>query len=136
MIVESVILKLFQTAFGNFTDLPVKYVNTNIKIPSNGKWWEIFYIPNNVEDEFWGEGKTYQGIFRPMLHWGQDNKGIYKPLSEVDKIVKGFPKGLKLVDNVDNVTVVIVDNPDVNNIIEESPELLIPLTIRYTCFKV
>lgn len=133
---EAYIIKLLQSAFGSFTQLPVKYLNTNFQIPSDGKWWKIIYLPNNYENEFWDNGKTYRGIFRPILHWPQDNRGIYKPLEEVKRIADGYPKGLKLVDTEHDVTVTISDIPDINNTIEQPPELLIPLTIRYLCYKV
>lgn len=133
---EAYIIKLLQAAIKSFTQLPVKYLNTNFQIPSDGKWWEIIYLPNNYEDEFWGGGKTYRGIFRPILHWPQDNGGVYKPLAEVKRVADGYPKSLKLIDAEHDVTVSITDVPDVNNIIEEPPGLLIPLTIKYLCYKV
>ena len=115
---------------------PVKYLNTNFDPPSNGKWWEIVYIPNNVPNEFWSEGKTYQGIVRLILHWPQNNSGAYLAMQEVLRVSNYFNKGDKYQDEDENVIVRIQDHPDVTSIIEESPQLLIPLTIRYSCFKI
>lgn len=134
--IESFIIKLLQKNMSLFTKLPVKYLNTNIVIPSDDKWWEIVYLPNNYENESWGDSKTYRGIFRPILHWSQDNKGVYKPMEEVKRVADGYPKGSKLVDLQNDVTVNITDVPNINGVIEEPSCLLIPLTIKYLCYKV
>ena len=133
--IESKILNLLQKkvieVVGN--TYPVKYINTNIG--NVDKFWEIVYIPNNIEDEFWSSGKTYRGILRLVLHWPQDNKGIYKPMEEVERVADGLEKGLELFDDVNSVKVTITDNPDCTNVIEDEGKLLIPLTIKYLCFK-
>lgn len=135
MMIESKILNLLQKkvteVVGN--TYPVKYINTNIG--NVDKFWEIVYIPNNIENEFWDSGKTYRGILRLVLHWPQDNKGIYKPMEEVERVADGFEKGLELFDDENKVKVSITDNPDCTNVIEDEGKLLIPLTIKYLCFK-
>ena len=82
MMIESKILSLLQKKVTEVVgkSYKVKYINTNIG--NVDKFWEIVYIPNNVENEFWDKGKTYRGILRLILHWPQDNKGIYKPMEE------------------------------------------------------
>ena len=111
----------------------VKCLNVNYNPPSNKRWWEIIYLPNNYENEYWDKGKTYRGIFRLILHWPQKNEGIYKPMEEVERVAKGFEKGTILTDDMNNVKVQISDNPDVTSIIEEESGLLIGLTIKYLC---
>ena len=64
---EAYILEAFQAKIATLSTLPVKYVGVNITPPSDGKWFEIVHIPNNVEGEFWGSDKTYQGFFRVIL---------------------------------------------------------------------
>lgn len=135
MMIESKILNLLQKKVTEVVNnvYPVKYINTNMK--AKDKFWEIVYIPNNIENEFWNEGKTYRGILRLILHWPQDNKGVYKPMEEVERVADGFEKGLELFDDVNSVKVSITDNPDCTNVIEDEGKLLIPLTIKYLCFK-
>lgn len=138
MNVERYILEALQkavtTAVGSSP--AVKYVGRNLTPPSNGKWWEIVYFPNNYEGEGWGEEKTYRGVLRLLLHWPMNNSGAYSAMDEVKRVGDYFNKGLLLKDPSNNVTVKISDNPNISSVIEEPPELLIPLTIRYTCFKV
>lgn len=135
MMIESKILNLLQKkvteVVGNI--YPVKYINTNMK--AKDKFWEIIYIPNNIENEFWDSGKTYRGIMRLVLHWPQDNKGVYKPMEEVERVANGLKKGLELFDDVNSIKVSITDNPDCTGVIEDEGKLLIPLTIKYLCFK-
>lgn len=134
--VESKILKLLQQkALEVINDNKfVKCLNVNYNPPANKRWWEVVYIPNNVENEFWDTGKTYKGIFRLILHWPQNNQGIYKPMEEAERVAKGFPKGLKLCDTINGITVTIIEQPDCQNIIESEGELLIGLTIKYLYF--
>lgn len=136
MMVESKIIKCLQTkALEVINDKNVKCVNINFDPPVDKKWWEIIYVPNNVEDEFWAdESKTYKGIFRLILHWPQKSQGIYKPLEEAERVANGFPKNLELYSEDESVKVIITDTPDVTNIIEDRPQFMIGLTIKYTCF--
>ena len=136
MMVESKIIKCLQTkALEVINDKNVKCVNINFDPPVDKKWWEIIYVPNNVEDEFWAdESKTYKGVFRLILHWPQKSQGIYKPLEEAERVANGFPKNLELYSEDESVKVIITDTPDVTNIIEDRPQVMIGLTIKYTCF--
>lgn len=136
MMVESKIIKCLQTkALEVINDKNVKCVNINFDPPVDKKWWEIIYVPNNVEDEFWAdESKTYKGILRLILHWPQKSQGIYKPLEEAERVANGFPKNLELYSEDESVKVIITDTPDVTNIIEDRPQFMIGLTIKYTCF--
>lgn len=133
--IESKILSLLQKKVTEVVNSvhPIKYINTNVKVKD--KFWEIVYIPNNIENEFWDEGKTYRGILRLVLHWPQDNKGIYKPMEEVERVANGLKKGLELFDDENNIKVTLTDNPDCTGVVENEGKLLIPLTIKYLCFK-
>lgn len=124
------VVKILQKAVTPLTSLPIKYINTNIKPPSNGKWWEIIILPLDMSNEFLGNEQTYKGVMRLILHWKQNNKGVYEPLEEAEKMLKGFPKG----SSFDGVR--IISNPRIDSVIEEPSELLIPLTIEYLCFNV
>lgn len=115
-------------------DKCLKCVNVNFNPPSNKQWWEIVYIPNNIPNEFWDEGKTYRGIFRLILHWPQKNQGIYKPMEEAERVAEGFRKGTELFDSNEIVKVLISDEPDMSNVLEDEGELLLGLTIKYVCF--
>lgn len=136
MMIESKIIKLLQKrALEIINDNKfVKCINMNFNPPADKKWWEILYIPNNYTNEFWDEGKTYRGILRLILHWPQKSQGIYKPLEEAERVAEGFKKGLELYDEDGKIKVVIIDEPDLTNVLEEQTQLLIGLTIRYSCF--
>ena len=114
---------------------PVKFVGRNAPEHS-GKWWEIVYIPDNVENEFWADGKTYRGILRLVLHWSQDDQGVEKALDEAARISLDFSKGSVFEDDGQEMQVRIVDHPNVLSVIEERSEMIIPLTIRYSSFKI
>lgn len=131
--IESKIVSLLQKQVTKAVNglFPVKYLNTNIEVTDS--FWEIVYIPNNIENEFWGKGKTYQGILRLILHWPADNTGIYTPLQEAERVAGEFSKGLELFG--DDIKVIITDNPNLTSLNEDDGKLLIPLTIRYLCFK-
>jgi hypothetical protein len=111
--------------------LPVKYIGRNFQKPSTGGWLEVIYIPNNVGNDFWGEGKRHQGLLRLMLHWNMDDKGLYTPLSTLESITSYFVKGRKFTDAAETVMVSINDNPNFLGIIEEAPEMLLTSSIRY-----
>lgn len=134
---ESKVLEALQlavkSAVGN--TLPVKYVNIILDPPNDGKWWEIVYIPNNLENEFWADGKTHQGVLRLILHWPMDNKGAYVPMEEVSRVANQLQKGNVYADSGNNVNVKIQEHPNATGPLENPPELLLPLTVRYSCFK-
>lgn len=115
----------------------IKCINVNYDPPANEKWWEFIYLPNNIENEFWSDdAKTYRGIFRILLHYPQKSYGIYKPLDEIKNVASGFPKNLELYSTDNSVKVVLTDTPNLTNIVEDRPQFMIGLTIKYICFKV
>ena len=113
----------------------IKCINVNYDPPVDKKWFELIYIPNNPEYEFWNDtAKTYRGIFRIIMHWPQKSQGVYKPLEEMERIATGFPKNLELGDVDNTIKVVVTDTPNLTSIIEDRPQLMIGLTIKYICF--
>lgn len=136
MLIESKIIKRLQErAIEVIDDKNIKCLNINFDPPVDEKWWEVVYIPNNVQDEFWsGSDKTYKGIFRLILHWPQKSQGVYKPLEEVERVAGGFPKDLELFSSDNSIKIILTDTPDINNLSEDRPQFTIGLTIKYTCF--
>lgn len=133
--IESKIIKILQTAVRESAGtLPVKYLSVNFKVPSDDKYLEIIYAPNNVENEFLDRGKTYRGILRLLLHWPKDNKGIYLPMQELERIAGFFEKGKILTDDEKKIKVILTDEPNLTSCLEEESSLLLPLTIKYNCF--
>lgn len=119
------------------TDAAIKYVGRNFVIPSESPWLEIVYIPNNITDECWGTEKTFQGLLRLILHWPMTDRGAYAPLNMIEGIGAYFKKGSRFADDPMNPTVFVKinDNPNLLGVLEEPPEMLLPLSIRYQFFK-
>lgn len=134
--IESKIVKCLQEhAINVINDKNIKCINVNFNPPVDKKWWELIYIPNNVNNEFWsGNSKTYRGIFRIALYWPQKSQGIYKPLEEIERVAKGFEKDTQLFSDDGKVKVTITDTPDMTTISEDKPYLIIGLTMKYSCF--
>ena len=135
--IETDILKTLQRSVTSAvgTSIPVKYIGVNFKKPSNDKFWEIVYIPNNVKDEFWSGGKTYRGILRLILHWPQNNKGVYEAMNEAKRVAEYYTKDIELFLSDEITKIQITNEPDLTNVIEDEGSLLLPLTITYSCFK-
>lgn len=113
--------------------LPVKYRGRIFNPPDDGRWLEIVYIPNNINGEFWGSGKTYRGLYRLLLHWGLDDEGAYEPLDVIASISAHFPIGATFQSG--GVQVKVYQEPDLTGVIEAPPEQLFPVTIRYETFQ-
>jgi hypothetical protein len=126
-----------KTVVGTGSSIPkVKYLNTTFVPLADKPYWEIVYFPNNLPNEFWGDEKTYKGAMRLILHWPQDNKGAYLPMAEVARVATALAKGSVWKDSLNIVEVTIDDHPNATGVIEQSPENLLPLTVRYSCFRV
>lgn len=113
--------------------LPIKAIGRTFNPPGDGRYLEIVHIPNNLTGEFWGDGKTYRGLFRLILHWGLDDAGAYPPMDVIGSIAEFFPKGKTFQNGA--VSVKIYEKPDLTGVIEVPPELLFPVTIRYMSFQ-
>jgi hypothetical protein len=135
---EKEILQALQTATiaavaaSTTPTLPVKYAGR--VMPNNaGKWLETVYIPNNVNAEFWDEGKTYRGVYRLILHWPADDSGHYTPLQLLASICSYFSIGSVFQNG--SVQVKITAEPDLSSVIEAAPSQLFPVSIRYQTFR-
>ncbi len=115
--------------------LPVKMVGRNFTKPDSGGWLEVIEMPNNVTDEFWGSSKTYRGVLRLLFMSPMNDVGAYPSLVIAESVAGYFTKGLKLADPGNNVAVLITDNPDFKGVIEEAPNMMLPISIRYQFFK-
>lgn len=122
-------------ATSNTPSLPVKFIGRTFTPPDKGGWLEIVFIPNDIMNQYWDTSKTYRGMFRLVFHWVIDDGGAYGIMDLARSVGAYFTKGLHLVDPGGNVNVKITDNPNNMGLIEEPPELLLPLSIRYMFFK-
>lgn len=118
----------------DYPNMPVKYIGVNFNPLPEQNWLEVVHIPNNIENEFWGDEKTYRGVMRLILHGPQNGEGIYGSMGMLTSVLNNLAKGSKHSDTAGNVLVKIEDHPNITGAIEESPELLIPATIRYSYF--
>lgn len=114
---------------------PVKMIGRNFTPPNSGGWLEVIEMPNNVTGEFWNTCKTYRGVLRLLFMFPMNDEGAYPSLVIAESIASYFTKGLKLADPGNNVTVLITDNPDFKGVIEEAPNMMLPVSIRYLFFK-
>ena len=139
MMVEAEILEALQkattaaVAASTLPELPVKYKGRVFTIPSDDRWLEIVYIPNNINGEFWSSGKTYRGLYRLLLHWNIDDTGVYDPLRVIASIAGYFPIGA--IFQSGGVRVKVYQEPDLTGVIEAPPDQLFPVTIRYETFQ-
>lgn len=137
--IESDVLKALQTgiiaavAASSAPSLKVKPISVTLDLQSDDKWLEIVQIVNNVQNEFWDTGKTYMGIIRLILHWKIDNKGAYEAIQVLESIADQLPKGT--VFSHGEASVKLTDEPNFLGPIEQPPEILYPLSLRYNCFK-
>lgn len=132
MLYEREILEALQKAvLAAAGTIPIKYVGRNFTPPNDGKWWEVIYVPNSLDDSAIGSSQTYQGILRLILHWPQDDSGAYSMLDEVRRMASFFEKG-SVFGTVVNVR--ITNHPKLLSLIEQPPEMLAGVSIRYNCF--
>ena len=131
--IEDAILSSLQKAViaavaaSSLPSLPVKYIGRSWVVPSDQKWLELVFIPNNSED-CWGDEQTHTGMFRMILHWPNDDAGAYGPLAVIKSIAGYFSKGTRLQN------VQIYAKPSLTGLIENSSENLFPVSLRYTSF--
>lgn len=119
-------VKLAVAASGTPT-MPIKFEGRTWKVPNDQKWIELVMIPNNPASTFWGDEKSYAGMYRIILHWPNDDEGAYVPGAVLASIVGYFSKELFLQN------VRIYDNPNFMGSIENGIETLYPVSLRYSC---
>jgi len=116
-------------AASTMATLPVKYLGRSWTPPSDQRWLELIFIPNNVND-FWGDEQNYRGMFRMVLHWPNDDEGVYPPLVVLQSIADYFTKDRVLQK------VQIYDTPKLGGVLENGAETLYPASLRYQSFRV
>lgn len=109
--------------------LPVKFVGVSFNPPSDGKYLELVHIPNNGADKYWGNERTYRGLFRMILHWPNNGTGAYAPLTLVSSIMNSFSKHT-LIGNL----VRVMNTPKLTSVIEQPMETLYPVSLEYNTF--
>jgi len=160
---DELAIRTFQDAIkeavadSNTPTLPIKFKGRTFKPPKDQQYVEIVFIPNNPDGLFWGSEKLYQGIFRLILHWPNDDKGIYEPLNVIESVSSYFTKQRKLLyfttstwdngqlwDNdqawlndvgFDVFALNIYEEPKLLSDIEAGKETLYPVSMAYRSFR-
>lgn len=109
--------------------LPVKYIGVTFEPPSDQRYLECVFIPNNIVDQYWDRSRVYRGTFRLLMHWNIDGAGAYPPINALQSICAYFNKNTLLASNVR-----IYSEPDLGNIIENGPEIIWPASLEYRLF--
>lgn len=136
---DKLVIKTFQNAVKEavansiLPTLPIKFKGRTFNPPKNQQYVEIVFIPNNPDGLFWGSEKTYQGIFRLVLHWPNDDQGIYEPLDVIESISSHFTKQRKLFTGAFALN--IYEEPKLLGDIEAGKETLYPVSMSYRSFR-
>lgn len=116
--------------------MPIKAIGRTF-IPANdapdGKYVEFVNIVNNRNGDYWDDSRVYQGNFRIILHWPNDDAGTYPGSGYLDQLAAFFPKG-KVFESGQAI-VRIYDVPNASGMITNGAELLYPVAFPYRCFK-
>lgn len=135
---EREILQALQTATitavetSSIPTMPIKFLGRVFTIPNDHRYIEVVHIPNNRTNEYWNEERTYQGLFRLVLHWPSDDAGVYTPLNFLKSVAAYFTKDKTFRNGLASVK--IYDHPMMNMPIETGQETIIPVTLPYRCF--
>lgn len=115
--------------------LPVAYPGRQF-VPPDTAWIEVVQITNNIANELWGNGRTYQGLLRVLLHYPANDDGAIPATAILDTIANQptMLKGVQLRSGAAVVT--IYDHPDRGSMIVDDKRggLIFPLTLRYRDF--
>lgn len=114
--------------------LPLKLVLRNFDQTNISKYLEAVWIPNNVTGATWGREEQFQGIFRLLLHWPNDDVGAYPALEVLKPITEQFPKGT-LLPIAGGRTVQIYQNPQLVSVVETGAGSLFVVSIWYRSFQ-
>lgn len=135
---DELVLKTLQTATlaavaaSVLPALPVKMLGRTFDIPDDQKYLEVVFIPNNQSDRYWGEEQLYQGTFRLVLHWKNDDKGVYEPMNVARSVASYFTKTNALRTGGFGVNITQV--PKLTGVIEAGHESLFPVSMSYRSF--
>lgn len=108
--------------------LPIAFIDVNFDPPENGKYLELVHVPNNGENETWGEEKTYRGMFRLILHWPKDGGGTLAPMDILASISAYFTKDRELG------ALRITNPPNFTGKLDMESEILYLSSLRYSRF--
>lgn len=127
-------------AASDYPSLPIKALGRTFDVkdevvsPDDIKaYLEIVVVPNNPDDEFWGEGRTYQGLLRLVLHYPNDDTGAYPPLNVLKSVCGYFTKDRALI--ADDVLVRITTPPNLMGDLPSGHKTEYPVSMRYTFFQ-
>lgn len=133
---EVEILQAFQSAVRDnavpnsiMPNLAVKYIGRVFTPPNDQKFLELIWIPNNRNGDFLGAEKNYQGLFRMVLHWPNDNLGAYQPMRVIESIGSYFTKDALAP------AIQIYETPDFRGPLEMQHETLYPSQLRYQSYR-
>jgi hypothetical protein len=110
------------------TDVEVKYPGRTQTPPDSQKYIEVVFIPNNI-NAYRGSEKIFQGVYRIILHWPNDDAGAYGPMDYLAALCGYFTNG-KTVAGVQ-----IVGDPNLMQGLEKPTETLYPASLRYSSFR-
>lgn len=113
--------------------LPVKALGRTFEIPQDQKYIEIIHIPNDGDDRYIANEKMFQGIFRLVLHWPNNDEGTYPPTDIIDLLEPYFSKNNLLFFGSNRLE--FYQRPKFLGAIEAGQEMIYPLSVAYRCFK-
>lgn len=115
-------------------DLPVQMLGRTYKPGSDDTTYlQVVIIPNNPENEQWGDNRSYAGLLRLILHYPNDNAGVYPPLDLLKSICEYFIKSRVLTDGT--ITVRITTPPNFIGDLPSGHETEYPVSMRYNFFQ-
>lgn len=113
--------------------IPVKALGRTFDPPNDQKYLELIHIPNDPDDKYIDGSKMYQGIFRLILHWPNNDEGVYDPLNIVDFLSAQFTKenplwiGAHRLEFYQRARFLGQD--------DTGQDILFPLSVYYRCFQ-
>lgn len=108
--------------------IPIKFLQGTWQQPEDGVYWELVRIDNNVDNATWGDERQFRGLFRLLLHWTAAQTGAYIPLEIAQSVADHFTKG-RFFDRVK-----VTDVPNVSGPIENPPDVMYAIGVRYETF--
>lgn len=109
--------------------LPVSWPAMKFDIPDDGKFIEVFRLPNDQQSITWGaKEELSRGVFRIGLHYPPDT-GEAEPLALAAEIAAYFPKAAQIFYTGGKVE--LYDHPSIGAAIEDGQKRIYPISIRY-----
>lgn len=94
---------------------------------------QVVIIPNNPDNEQWGDNRSYAGLLRLILHYPNDDAGVYAPLDLLKSVCDYFTKSRVLTDGT--ITVRITTPPNLVGDLPSGHETEYPVSMRYNFFQ-